>query len=146
MDRIVVVFQSLAAFLAALCIKLSGDMQRLALPDVAQRKKPLGDDMSFLVACADWWVRIASLRTRRKCFFRSYVIAAVLRRHGEEAELNIGMRDLAGGSDAAGHCWVTSREGVVLGESDFLPAQYPVFMGRSKTGVRFWAGGSRSGR
>ena len=142
--RVTIFFECAGAFLRAWRIKCVGNMGSVVFDEVRAAGKPLGDDIAFLLACADRLVHVCGLWTGRKCFLRSYVLVSVLRRHGEEAELNIGMRNLGAKADISGHCWVTLPDRVALGESGGLWKEYPVLMGESGRGVRYWAGLSDS--
>lgn len=143
--RILIFLQCLGAFLRAWRIRAGCGLRSLVLPEVRDGEKHLGDDVRFLLTCADFIVRLGCMRTGRKCFFRSYMLASVLRKHGQEAEINIGMRNLGAGTDTAGHCWVTMPDGGLLDETGDLPSEYPVMMGRSGNGIRYWVGGSGAG-
>ena len=144
--RICIFFHCLGAFLEAWRIKCIGGLSGIALPDVLEGEKQLGTEIPFLLACTHSMVRLASAWSGRKCFFRSYIIASVLRRYGQEVELNIGMRNLGAAAVTAGHCWVSMPDGGLLDESGTLPAEYPVFMARSRNGIRYWVGESDSER
>ena len=63
-----------------------------------------------------------------------------------DAELNVGMRNLGAGPGIRGHCWVTLPDGKPADEKEKPPVEYPVLMGCSQNGIRYWAGSSSSGQ
>lgn len=113
------------------------------LPSVAnvRWRCPLGF-VPFLVARTDEAVRLGAIRTGRKCFFRAYVLAATLRKHGVCAVLNMGLRKPPAREAHRridGHCWVTVDD-AVLAEADDPQDLYPVLLGEGGEGVRYWSG------
>ncbi|MCK5849657.1 MAG: lasso peptide biosynthesis protein [Kiritimatiellae bacterium] len=140
MRRVNILFQCIIAFFNATCIKVGSDFSRVTLPPVAVRKKSLGKDIFFLLSCSAFIGHAVGFVTGRRCFFRAYILASVMRKTGEDVELNVGMRNLAASSRSAGHCWVSLPDGSLLDEHGSFVEEYPVLMGCSKNGIRYWVG------
>ena len=92
--RIKIALSCVGALIEACRIKLWKRLEGLNLPPVAEKKILDSSDMAFLLRCDDTIIRLIGRWTGRKCFFRSYILAHVMRRSGMDAELNVGMRNL----------------------------------------------------
>ncbi len=127
--------------LAAWLARCGSNMEGVVLPAVARRDPPSEDDVIFAAACADRATLILAARSGRRCFFRSFALARVLRRAGMDVVLNIGLRREGPPARTDGHCWLTRGDGSPLVEKP-LPVEYPVLLGAGPSGVRYWAGPS----
>lgn len=76
-------------------------------------------------------------RSNHVCFYRSYVLAQVLRRRGLPLVLNIGLGNLNADSPVRGHCWLT-LDGQKFFESAETETLYPVFLGNRSGDIAFW--------
>lgn len=126
---------------AAWLARCANNMEGVVLPAVASRRPPGQDDVVFAAHCADMAAKVFAARSGRRCFFRSFALAHVLRRAGMDVILNIGLRGEGPQTRTDGHCWLTMIDGSPVVEKP-LPVEYPVCLGDGPTGVRYWAGPS----
>ena len=125
--------------LAQAClIKQRRSMRLVKLPPVAQSNKLSDLDVQFVLRCADCFVKYGALRTARKCFFRAFIIASVLRRNGMPVELNVGLKNMGGGKPK-GHCWL-SLNGKPFAERTDVKLEYPYEINPGSGNVRYWMG------
>ena len=103
-------------------------------------------------ACApeDLWRRVDRIVRRtifwkgdKYCFYRSFAVAAMLRRRGVPARLDFGLR-LSGGRRRQCHCWV-SVGGRPLCEAADPNRNFPVDVGGRGSDVRYWLADEDSG-
>ena len=114
--------------LQAWCIKACGSRAGVALPPLRGRPGGISrTTLPLLLARTDQAVHWGARWTGRKCFFRAYILGALLRRRGVPAVLNIGLRRPAPEESnrcVDGHCWV-SVAGAVLAECGHPELTYP---------------------
>jgi hypothetical protein len=60
--------------------------------------------------------RLPGRRWRNTCLYRSVATCLLLRRHGLEAQVRIGVR--SGESDIEAHAWVVRGDGTLLGDGE----------------------------
>jgi len=78
----------------------------------------------------------------KRCFYRSFAAASVLRLRGIPARLDFGLR-LEGSRRKQCHCWITV-DGQPLGEVTDPKKQFPVPAGQWKEDVYYWLAGSNT--
>ncbi len=129
-------------------IKATKRMARVKLPEVQADRQLSNRNLSFVITCADIAVRFGTPRTMRKCFFRAFIMASVLRTQGIPVEMNVGLcgfGDSPGKKRVDGHCWLTFDDHP-FAESGEPRKEYPDFVGVAPNGVRYWLGLGRSGK
>ena len=141
--RVRVAFGAWKFLLHAWFIKTRSSLSGMALPLLSGRVGGIsGKRLSCLVERTDQTVRWGARCTGRKCFFRAYILGALLRQQGVPAVMNVGLREPGPGESGRrvdGHCWV-SVAGMVLAECRQPELTYPVFLGESRHGIRYWSG------
>jgi hypothetical protein len=80
--------------------------------------------------------KIAS-RSNHICFYRSYVLAQILRKRGLPVVMNIGLGNFGADSPVRGHCWLT-LDGENFFESSETETLYPVYLGKRPGDIAFW--------
>lgn len=138
--KLFLTFHALAAILKVQIARSTINQALLRLPSVRNRlprNSRLVEEQE-LIDLADRCMKLLMRRTSQPCLFQSYVRAVVLRHGGFPVDLNIGMRNM-GSSSVYGHCWLT-LEGVPYHEVETVESTYPFSLGRSATGIQYWAG------
>jgi hypothetical protein len=141
--RLGMFLDALRALPSAWRARWTKDVAGLRLPPLPPVHPDTGLDatrIAWAARMADALARWAPPRMGRRCFVRSYLLAATLRRRGLPAQLNVGLRNVGTGASVSGHCWLTVGNGAPLAEPGEAVAAYPRFMGEGANGVRYWAG------
>ena len=107
----------------------------LRLPPVASRRVT-PEEQAELVRRCNRLTHLLARASRHFCWYRCYPLAALLRKRGVPAQLNIGLMGL--NQRTRGHCWLTIG-GRVFNEPDGQAAAFPVFLGENGRGLAFWA-------
>ncbi len=76
---------------------------------------------------------------RRRCFYRAYAIAYVLRKRGMALVLNIGNRRSRKRRRMRGHCWLTLGD-ELFAEDTNPHDDYGTYMGEHDGMIRYWCG------
>lgn len=98
------------------------------------------------VETVDRIVRRVVFWRRARCFYRAVAIATVLGNCGYHLVINFGFSERGGRQGRSRvHCWLT------LGDELFFEPQttaedFPVAMGTSRSGIRYWSDGGVSTR
>lgn len=79
---------------------------------------------------------------RKRCYYRSFAAASVLRLRGVPARLDFGLR-LSGGLRQQCHCWITIG-GQPLGEGLDPRKQFPISAGQWGQEVCYWLAEDKS--
>ncbi len=106
----------------------------LAHPSTRASRREVADTLR----CARTLVRYGAW-SDRKCFLRTFIVVSVLRRHGLDARMNVGLVGCATGEETSGHCW-TTVDGVPIGETTDPTSDYPHAMGTAPNGIHYWLG------
>lgn len=138
--RFIIFVQCVVALFVAWGIKLTRSISRVRLPSVREGRGLSEGDIAFVKRCADAFTRYGAARTGRKCFFRAFILASVLRRWGLPLVMNVGMGNLGPTARTEGHCWLTTPDGQPFAEPQDPRERYPFLMGNADYGVRYWAG------
>ena len=101
-------------------------------------------EITPVVRWVDRVVDLCHLSSRHQCLYRAYSRACVLRRLGVPVVVNMGLHNLGNSAETRGHCWLTLH-GQPVEEDVSIRRQYPVQIGRTKSGVCFWVGEDRNG-
>ena len=72
----------------------------------------------------------------KRCFYRSFAVATVLRQRGIPAGIDFGLR-LSGSRRKQCHCWVTIH-GQALGEETEPRQRFPIAAGQWGETVHYW--------
>lgn len=134
------ILHALTAVLKVQIARYTGNQTLLGLPpakNCAKRATQHIENME-LIALADACIKLLVWNTSQPCLFHSYVRAVVLRHGGILVDLNVGLRNM-GSSSVYGHCWLT-LDGIPYYEPEAVDEVYPVFLGKSITGISYWAG------
>jgi hypothetical protein len=144
-----VLFEVFFCLFRAWIVKLGKDMSRVKLPPVGQSQMGhlTSRGLAFAVSFTDVVVTHGARWTGRKCFFRAFILAHVLRKRGVPVFMNVGICGLNGhqnGKDIDGHCWLTLNDSPYLEEAGWR-GQYPHFLADGLNGIRYWMGTAESG-
>lgn len=123
-------------------IKLGNDMSRVKLPPLGNMARLSAQELAFATKFADTAVTHGARWTGRKCFFRAFILACLLRRRGVPVALNVGLCSLHQshkGKRIDGHCWLTLNDNPYLENATMLD-HYPHFLATGLNGVRYWLG------
>jgi hypothetical protein len=137
-----VTFEVLYCLFRAWVIKLGKDMSRVNLPPVGQNSRLSSRGLAFTLNITDAVVIHGARWTGRKCFFRTFILAHVLRRRGVPVSMNVGLCGLNGnrnGGSINGHCWLTLNDKPYLEDVDWR-GQYPHLLATGLNGIRYWIG------
>ena len=137
--HIIICVQVFTGLIQSWIIKIRKDMRYVQLPSVEVPTQLRDEDVDFVVWCADIMVKIGAIWTGRKCFFRSYIIASVLRSWKIPVIINVGLCNLKVIDKTKGHCWLT-LDGKPFKEIEDLKRKYPQKLGCSSNGVCYWVG------
>lgn len=138
--RFFLILHALTAVLKAQIARYTVNETLLGLPPATNRAKRTAQSVEKkeLIALADACIKLLVWNTSQPCLFQAYVRAVVLRHGGILVDLNIGLRNM-GSSSVYGHCWLT-LDGIPCYEIEPVEEAYPVFLGKSTTGISYWAG------
>lgn len=140
--RLLLVYYALTGLVQAWLIKTGRSMHNIQLFSASGRSKLSEGDISFVIQCANMLVKWGAIRTGRKCFFRAFIMASVLRKWGIPVVMNVGLRNLRTFKRTDGHCWLT-LDGLPFAETNDPEQIYPFEMGSGTNGVRYWVGANK---
>ena len=140
--RLLLIFHSLTGLVQAWIIKTRKSMHNIRLSSTSSSSKLSQGDISFVIRCANILVTLGAVRTARKCFFRAFIMASVLRKWGIPVVMNVGLRNLKTFKRTDGHCWLT-LDGLPFAETNNPEQIYPFEMGSGTNGVRYWIGANK---
>lgn len=112
-----------------------GSNRWIPLPKVRPAHRP-DVPIAALIAPVDAIVRTVVRNTGHPCLYYSYARCRVLRRHGYDVRLNLGLHTRHGGSFAEGHCWLSMADRVLFEERD-PHESFPDMLGE-RNGVIYW--------
>lgn len=118
-------------------IKIFNRIQNIKFTDVGYPKKISDKRKEAIVACADFYVKYGTLRTGRKCFFRSYIMGQLLCKEGIPMVMNIGLPSRTNTQRSRGHCWLT-LDGQPFAETRDPYGMFSVDIGCGNNGIRYW--------
>ena len=140
MWRIFLSFEIGWLLIRSLGVRISKAKSGVKLPPVANRQiitRRRGDGM------VTWFDTLASALlwyNRHLCFYRSFVLAALLRKRGLPVVMNVGGRGLGMNEARKAHCWLT-LEGHLFHEKENALELYPLEMGYNRDrSIRYWVG------
>ncbi|MCK4911362.1 MAG: lasso peptide biosynthesis protein [Thermodesulfovibrionales bacterium] len=114
--------------------------KRLKLPEVPSGLSYDEKEIEDTVSRVDSILSLILRSTRHICYYRSYVLAVILREKGLPVVLNVGGRALWSPVRMKAHCWLTLDEERVY-EKDNSFDLYPLEMGyNSDRSIRYWIG------
>jgi len=128
--------------------KFTGDMSRVSLPAPSTAAQ-LWDETDRLfvkkiMGRVDKLVNMLVHFTTRKCFYRAYTSAYILRKNGIAVTLNIGLHHLhKDDRSVRGHSWLSWRDQPLEEDSD-PRIRYSRFLGTGRNGVCYWLGGDKT--
>ncbi len=134
-----VFFSILRALISAKYVMLTKNIGKLKLPSVNEQAKSSAAVLAILIPWVKKWVQMFSLGSRHSCYYRSYVLAFILRQQGIPVSLNVGLRNLRSPAKNRGHCWLTLQDKPIL-EFDEGNRLYPHLLKQNPYGVCFWTG------
>lgn len=136
-------------FVLATTYKCMKDMSRVKLPEalITEQSRARNADSALVqraIAGADALTETLVHFTTRKCFFRAFTAAYVLRKKGFAVTLNMGLHHLnKKDHKVRGHCWL-SWEGQPVVETNDPRVRYHQFLGTGQNGVCYWLGGEKT--
>ena len=139
LNKIALTLQALSALLLAWRVKFSRDLGQVRFECSDHPCPPKQAEIRFLISMVDLVVRWGTLRTGRKCFFRSYIIGSLLNSRGVPLVLNIGLRKSIGPRVILGHCWLT-LDSEPFAEHSKDASSYPFQLGNGPNGIVYWFG------
>jgi hypothetical protein len=137
--KLLIIYYSLVALIKAWVIKTKKNMGAINIPLHNFNNQLSDKDLSFIISSADFFVKICTPNTSRKCFFRSYIMASVLRKMGVPIKMNVGLYNLNRMGETAGHCWLTLKE-IPFAEKNNPNEKYPIKMAVSTSEISYWVG------
>jgi hypothetical protein len=112
------------------------------LPPVSAPRNLGQEDAQRIFQRVDRIVRVAVFwKFSKRCFYRSFAAASVLRLRGLPVRLDFGLR-LAGSRRKQCHCWITVG-GQPLGEAIDPRKQFPIPAGQWNEDVHYWLADSK---
>jgi hypothetical protein len=142
--RIKIFVKGLSCLFTAWVIKIFNRMQDVKFPNVSHRKKISDREKKAIIACTDFFVKYCTLRTGRKCFFRSYIMGKLLCKQGIPVVMNVGLPSRANTRKNRGHCWLT-LDGQPFAETVDITKMFSVDMGSGYNGIRYWTDDIKTG-
>lgn len=118
-------------------IRVSRNLKYVKLPYVREKRKTTKISVDFYTKWTERVVRLCAPSTGRKCFFRSYILATLLRKQGIPVIMNIGLRVAGSGYRVYGHCWLTIN-GKSFSEIIDQSEMYSVNLGYGENGICYW--------
>ena len=137
--------QGIFYLLQSWLIVMNRQINKAQLTPVISAAKIDQQEVNWVISYVDFLVKYGAVCTERKCFFRAYILANILRRQGLCLEMNIGMRTSQTASRTVGHCWLTI-DGEVFEENDMLKKAFPFEIGKDKNGTHYWFNSFRCSR
>lgn len=135
-------------FCHSVLYKFSKDMSLVKLPAPTNTGEPWSDTDTLVakrvIGRVDKLVNIIVHFTTRKCFFRAYTSAYILRKNGIAVTLNIGLHHLhKKDRGVRGHSWLSWQDQPLEENSD-PRIRYNSFLGTGLNGVCYWLGGDKT--
>lgn len=142
LKRLLFIIQAVFALFQAWSIKSRRSMFNVQFSPSGNLKQISAEDIAFLVSCTDFMVRFGTIRSGRKCFFRAYILGAVLHKWDVPVVMNVGLYNLTGSRRRRGHCWLTLNNEMFAESSDKVE-KYKVKLATGVNGVRYWHGSGK---
>lgn len=140
MSRIKLTFYILFLILRAKWIKRGKIKNGLKLPPVGDSSQIDGNSVSHIVHWTDLVIKVVLYRNAYICFYRSFILAQILRKKGIPLVLNVGGRSLNSHERMKAHCWLTLN-GQDFYEKPNSMQLYPYEMGYNKDkSIQYWIG------
>lgn len=114
------------------------------LPAIDHREVLDGRDLEQAVRWMDTLSKVALFWTPRRCFLRSFAMAAILRARGVPVLLHIGVADSRYQRRVGGHAWVSLGDTALAEKSDPW-LRYPTELGSHCDAIFYWAASEGSG-
>lgn len=148
MARVLFWYYLLTGFGRAALYKFTKNMSRVKLPNPITSDRTWGGTEELLVkkvlSSANKLVNTLAHFTTRKCFYRAYTSAYILRKYGIRVTLNIGLHHLhRNDRGVRGHSWLSWGDLPLEEESD-PRIRYSQFLGTGWNGIRYWIGGDKT--
>ena len=111
-DQVSITYRLFIGIVQAAIYKHRHSMVHVKLPEIktpqTYKQEALDSLIHQVMTKIDTLVKLSIHFTTRKCFFRSYAAACVLRRYGIGVALNMGLHHLNKKHQRVrGHCWLT---------------------------------------
>ena len=135
-------FEVCHCLVRAWLIKIGNGLAKVNLPPVGNLPPLSARGFAFALGLSEAAVIHGARWTGRKCFFRAFILAHILRRRGLPVSLNVGLCGLNGrqnGRTIDGHCWLTLDDRPYLEDGDWRE-KYPDFLATGQNGIRYWIG------
>jgi len=124
----------------SLWIRLSKAKSGINLPAVATPPTTSPQNADDVVHWFDTLASAAMWFNRHLCFYRSFVLASILRKRGLPLVINVGGRGLGLNEVRKAHCWLT-LEDQLFHEKENALELYPLEMGYNQNqSIRYWIG------
>lgn len=114
-------------------------IDRLKLTPVTTKYSTDKATKAKIIKGIDSLLAMPVLGSRRRCFYRSYVLFHILRNMGLNVSLNIGMRHMGGNQYSRGHCWLSENDRTILEMFDPLEV-YPHKLNKTDRDINFYMG------
>ena len=137
--RFLILLQGLKGLLQAWIIKRKKNMGNIQIPLTANTLPLDEKEISFAIRYVHVILKFGAIRTGRRCFFRAYIMAYILRNWGIPVMMNVGLCNLRSSQKTIGHCWLT-LEGQPFKEIDNPNQKFPFKMLCAANGIYYWVG------
>ena len=140
-----VFLSTVCALIRAKYIMTMRNIGRMTLPNINPQSPISTEIMIVIVQWVKRWVHMFSIRSRHGCYYRSYVLACILREKGIPVSLNIGLRNLRSREKNRGHCWLTLNGKPVFDPDDQVPGLYCHRLKQGNSDINYWIGSNDAG-
>ena len=137
--RLRILIQALKGLIQAWIIKSKKNMSNIRIPLTLSAIQLNERDISFVIWCVHLLLKLGVIRTGRKCFFRAYIMASILRKWGVPVMMNVGLSNLRASKKTTGHCWLT-LDGQPFEEIHNPNQRFPFKMICAANGIHYWVG------
>lgn len=135
-----VFLSTVCALIRAKYIMLLKKIGKLTLPSINKQSQLSSEALVEIIQWVKRWVHLFCFRSRHGCYYRSYVLACILRQRGVPVSLNLGLRNLGSHEKNRGHCWLTLRGKPVLEFDDDSHRLYPHLLQQGQYDINYWVG------
>jgi hypothetical protein len=112
--------------------------EEFSLPHCDRSRLPTYPNIHRIAAFIDFTLYLLLFWKPGRCFYRSFVLATLLRRRGLPLELNFGLRQQGRGKwTPQAHCWLTLN-GELYREKGDPSESYPVPLGNRCDIIKYW--------
>jgi len=140
MWRIPLTLNIICLLIYSLGIRITKAKSGVKLPALATQPSISRQKADDMVGWFDTLASAAMWFNRHLCFYRSFVLASILRKRGIPVVMNVGGRGLGLNEVRKAHCWLTLEDQLFHEQENALEL-YPLEMGYNQNrSIRYWIG------